>query len=67
MKWIMLVSGALVHHALCNGRTGPALAGTFGDTLGASGEIVVGTGRAHRSDGAMLIYGAFNNAAQPLV
>jgi len=70
MKWIMLVSGALtctmVYAAIAPQA---ALEGTFGDSLqGPVANIVVRNwGALIGLRGAMLIYGAFNAAARPLV
>ena len=70
MKWIMLVSGALtctMLYAAIAPQT--ALRGTFGDILqGPVAEIVVRNwGALIGLVGAMVIYGAFNTAARPLV
>ena len=70
MKWIMLVSGALTCTMLyATVAPQAALASTFGDTLqGPVAEIVVRNwGVLIALMGAMLIYGAFNTAARPLV
>ena len=70
MKWIMLVSGALTCTMLyATIAPQAALRGTFGDTLhGPIAEIVVRNwGVLIGLMGAMLIYGAFNIAARPLV
>ena len=70
MKWIMLVSGALTCTMLyATIAPQAALQSTFGDTLqGPAAEIVVRNwGMLIALIGAMLIYGAFNIAARPLV
>ena len=70
MKWIMLVSGALTCTMLyATIAPQAALQSTFGDTLqGPAAEIVVRNwGMLIALMGAMLIYGAFNTAARPLV
>ena len=70
MKWIMLVSGALTCTMLyATFAPQAALQSTFGDTLqGPAAEIVVRNwGMLIALMGAMLIYGAFNIAARPLV
>jgi hypothetical protein len=70
MKWIMLVSGALtctMFYAAIAPQA--ALEGTFGDTLqGPVAEIVVRNwGVLIGLMGAMLLYGAFNTAARPVI
>jgi len=70
MKWIMLVSGLLTCTMLyATVAPHAALQSTFGDTLqGPAAEIVVRNwGMLIGLMGAMLIYGAFNIAARPLV
>jgi hypothetical protein len=70
MKWIMLVSGALTCSMLYAAiAPQAALQSTFGDTLqGPVAEIVVRNwGVLIGLMGAMLIYGAFNIAARPLI
>ena len=70
MKWIMLVSGALTSTMLyATIAPQAALQGTFGETLqGPVAEIVVRNwGMLIGLMGAMLIYGAFNIAARPLI
>ena len=70
MKWIMLVSGALTCTMLyATVAPQAALQGTFGASLqGPVAEIVVRNwGMLIGLMGAMLIYGAFNVAARPLV
>jgi uncharacterized protein YacL len=70
MKWIMLVSGALTCTMLyATVAPQAALQSTFGDTLqGPAAEIVVRNwGMLIGLMGAMLIYGAFNLSARPLV
>lgn len=70
MKWIMLVSGALtctmIYAAIAPQA---ALHGTFGDSLqGPVADVVVRNwGVLIALMGVMLIYGAFNVAARPLV
>lgn len=70
MKWIMLVSGALTCTMLY-AAVAPqaALQGTFGEALdGPVAEIVVRNwGVLIGLMGVMLIYGAFNVAARPLI
>jgi hypothetical protein len=70
MKGIMLVSGALTCTMLYAAiAPQAALRGTFGDTLeGPVADIVVrNRGVLIGLVGAMLIYGAFNTAARPLI
>ena len=70
MKWIMLVSGALTCTMLyATIAPQAALQGTFGDTLeGPVAEIVVRNwGVLIGLMGAMLMYGAYNHAARPLI
>jgi hypothetical protein len=70
MKWIMLVSGALTCTMLY-AAVAPqaALRSTFGETLdGPVAEVVVRNwGALIGLVGVMLIYGAFNVAARPLI
>lgn len=70
MKWIMLVSGALTCTMLYAAiAPQAALRSTFGEALeGPVAEIVVRNwGMLIGLVGAMLIYGAFNVGARPLV
>jgi len=70
MKWIMLVSGSLTCTMLYAAiAPQAALRGTFGKTLdGPVAEIVVRNwGVLIGLMGTMLIYGAFNPAARPIV
>ena len=70
MKWIMLVSGVLTCTMLyATVAPQAALQSTFGDTIqGPVAEIVVRNwGVLIGLMGAMLIYGAFNAAARPLI
>jgi hypothetical protein len=70
MKWIMLAAGALTCTMLYAAITPQAaLRATFGETLeGPLAEIVVRNwGALIALVGAMLIYGAFNPPARPLV
>ena len=70
MKWIMLVSGALTCTMLyATIAPQAALQATFGGSLeGPVAEIVVRNwGVLIGLMGAMLMYGAFNNAARPLI
>jgi len=70
MKWIMLVSGVLTCSMLyATIAPQAALEGTFGDTLqGPVADIVVRNwGVLIGLMGAMLIYGAFNTSARPLI
>src|SRR4030095_16138749 len=70
IKWIMLLSGALtctmIYAAIAPQA---ALRGTFGETLqGPLAEIIVRNwGVLITLIGAMLIYGAYNAAARPLI
>jgi hypothetical protein len=70
MKWIMLVSGALTL-TMVYAAVAPqaALRSIFGDSLeGPLAEIVVRNwGALITLIGAMLIYGAFNPQARPLI
>jgi len=70
MKWIMLISGVLTCTMLY-AATSPqaALRSTFGDTLeGPVADIVVRNwGVLIGLVGAMLVYGAFNTLARPLI
>ena len=70
IKWIMLVSGALTCTMLYAAIAPHAmLQSTFGETVeGPLGELVVRNwGALIFLVGAMLIYGAFNEAVRPLV
>jgi hypothetical protein len=70
MKWIMLVSGALTCTMLyATISPQAALRSTFGDTLqGPVADIVVRNwGVLIGLVGAMLLYGAFNPFARPLI
>lgn len=70
MKWIMIVSGALTSTTLY-AAVAPqaALRSTFGDTLeGPLAQIIVRNwGVLIAFVGAMLIYGAYDRAARPLI
>jgi hypothetical protein len=69
-KWIMLVSGVLTCTMLYAAIAPQApLRSTFGDTLeGPIAEIIVRNwGALIALVGAMLIYGAFNPTARPLI